>query len=115
MGLIICENCEYQEGCNIVKMSKSLHNYFINNERIDIIKLIYEVKILNSIDSFVQYFSIEDDISKNTQIKNIEDFENFYFNEKREDEYDVGCVNRFRLYLDENNIDVKEKIVKILD
>ena len=111
MGLIICENCENQGGCDIVQMSESLYNYYINNKKTEVVKLIYKVKILDSIDDFVHYFSIEDDLSKIIQVENINDFENYYFNVLGKDQ--VGCVKRFRSYIDDNNINVEEKIVKI--
>ena len=104
MGLIICE---IHGESSIIQMSESLHRYYINNIKTEVIKVIYEVEELNN---FVHYFSIEDNLSKGLQINNINEFEGDFSKISG----DPGaCVDCFKLYLNNKNIEVKEKRVLI--
>ncbi len=104
MGLIICEN-HGEKG--IVQMSKVLHNYYIKNEKTEVFKITYEIE---GLDNFIHYFSGEENLDKSLQINDIEDFEDFF----PEISGDPGaCIKCFKSYLNENNIKIIDKVIKI--
>lgn len=104
MGLIICK---IHGESSIVQMSELLYKYYINNIKKEVIKVIYQVEEL---DNFVHYYSIEDDLFKGTQINNINEFDDYFFKMNG----DLGaCVDCFKLYLNNKNIEIKEKRVPI--
>jgi hypothetical protein len=104
MGLIICE---IHGESGIIQMSELLHRYYINNKKIEVIKVIYEVE---GLDNFVHYFSIVDDLSEGTQINNINEFDD-YFSKISGDP--GACVDCFNLYLNNKKIEIKEKRVLV--
>ncbi|MBV7270167.1 hypothetical protein [Winogradskyella luteola] len=104
MGRLICSN---HHESDIIQMSKILYKYYINKEKTNVIKLIFNV---NDLGQFVYYFSVDDDIENIEKIKSINDFEKFF---TRTSGDPGSCLKCFKSYLKFNNISIQEKKVNI--
>ena len=104
MGRIIC-NVHGEQG--IVQISKSLNENFLLNKKVKVVKYIYEIENLNSIEHF---FTGSEDLDQASEVNNIDDFELFFSTISNDP---VACVKCFNEYIRNNDIVVVENQILI--
>ncbi len=101
MSIIICK--EHGEN-QIVQMSKSLHNFFLNQETENIVKLIFNIEEIGEI--FVCYFSSNEDVCQFKDDMNLDYFESEF---SKISGNPGSCINCFNDYLKRTQSKIIEK------
>lgn len=107
MGVLISE----QHGENqIVQMSKILHDLFLKRKEVDIVSVRFNIEEID--ESFIHYFTSDEDISQFKNGMSLDEFEN----EFSKISGDPGSsIHSFKDYLKETQSKVIEKECKILE
>ncbi|MBQ4819034.1 hypothetical protein [Aquimarina sp. MMG016] len=96
MGIVICDK---HGRSGIVQMSKTLHYLFLNGKDTDIVKAIFNIKELD--ESFIHYFSFDEDISQFKSEMDLDYFESEFSKISGDPGSSINC---FKDYLSKNKV-----------